>query len=54
MSFVPAQSNKDLFAVVGVVILAALGLLAWIRRDEGPRDSPTDETDPSARSSEGH
>jgi hypothetical protein len=43
MSFVPAQSNNDLFAVLGVIVAAALGLLGWARRDEVLRRSPSDD-----------
>jgi hypothetical protein len=47
MSYIPASSNADLWAVLGGLLTAAVGLGWWVRRGdrktpEGPDLSPPD------------
>jgi hypothetical protein len=44
MSFVPATANRDLWVVLGVMVIGALALVGWNRRqDAGPDETVTEE-----------
>ena len=46
MSFVPANSNRDLWVFLGGVVLAAFALRWWKSREPASGDGDALETDP--------